>query len=176
MLAGMAEEARSIVRQAAGDIDLFEAVTVSMRYRGQGHEIDVTLPGTRLSEAGVNRLREAFEEDYRKLYGRLIPEGEVEALNWSLTVSSDNASEEPGRFMTAQQASAAAHTRRLVDPQEGEPIEIPVYWRPALALGDRIEGPAVIAEDETSTLITRDFVATVAQGGLIDCQLKEEGL
>ena len=41
---------------------------------------------------------------------------------------------------------------------------VPVYARSALKPGQSIQGPAVIAEDETTTIITSGFTATVRAG------------
>jgi N-methylhydantoinase A len=47
-------------------------------------------------------------------------------------------------------------------------MEVPVYWRPHLALGARLSGPAVIAEDETTTFVTATFDGVVnAQGCIV---------
>jgi N-methylhydantoinase A len=44
---------------------------------------------------------------------------------------------------------------------------VPVYWRPDLAPGVRISGPAVIAEDETTTFVTAAFDAAINTRGCI---------
>ena len=47
-------------------------------------------------------------------------------------------------------------------------MEVPVYWRPDLAPGARLTGPAVIAEDETTTFVTAAFDAAInAQGCIV---------
>jgi len=40
-------------------------------------------------------------------------------------------------------------------------IPMPVYWRPDMAPGARISGPALITEDETTTFVTASFDAAV---------------
>ena len=42
---------------------------------------------------------------------------------------------------------------------------VPVYARSALKPGNQIQGPAVIAEDETTTIITSGFTAALDQFG-----------
>jgi N-methylhydantoinase A len=49
----------------------------------------------------------------------------------------------------------------LFDPAELRFHDVPVYWRFDLVPGSTVPGPAVIAEDETSTLVTAAFVARV---------------
>ena len=94
---------------------------------------------------------------------------EVEILTWSLTVST-----EPERAVAAAGVVAAvdapleAGRRRLFDSESGNTVEVPVYWRPDLTPGVRISGPAVIAEDETTTYVTAAFDAAInAQGCIV---------
>ncbi|CAN5172610.1 hypothetical protein BH10PSE6_BH10PSE6_45790 [soil metagenome] len=55
----------------------------------------------------------------------------------------------------------------MFDPQLREFVTVPVYSRAALRPGQSIEGPAVIAEDETTTIITSSFTATLDPSGAI---------
>ena len=56
----------------------------------------------------------------------------------------------------------AAGTRPIFDPAKGEPRDIPLFWRPDLVPGSRIDGPAVIAEDQTSSFVPDTFRARIA--------------
>ena len=58
-----------------------------MRYVGQGHEVRVPLPPGPLTPASVPALREAFETEYLRLYGRLGPPVAVEAITWRVVSS-----------------------------------------------------------------------------------------
>ena len=60
-----------------------------------------------------------------------------------------------------------AGERTLFDPASGTTVTAPVYWRDALAPGARIAGPAVIAEDETSTIVSPAFDAQIDGRGYI---------
>jgi N-methylhydantoinase A len=62
---------------------------------------------------------------------------------------------------------APAGERALFDPASGATVTAPVYWRGALAPGARIGGPAVIAEDETSTIVSPAFDAAIDGRGYI---------
>jgi N-methylhydantoinase A len=54
-----------------------------------------------------------------------------------------------------------------MDASTGKPIEMPVFWRFDLKPGDRLSGPAVIAEDETTTIVTARFDAHIDAVGCI---------
>jgi N-methylhydantoinase A len=63
--------------------------------------------------------------------------------------------------------------RALFDPQAGEFQAVPIYWRGDLAPGAKIAGPAVIAEDDTSTVVSPLFEAQVDKFGYIALTRRE---
>jgi N-methylhydantoinase A/oxoprolinase/acetone carboxylase beta subunit len=64
-------------------------------------------------------------------------------------------------------APAPIASRGVLDPETGAYATVPVYDRPALRPGARIEGPAVVTEDETATLVAEGFVAQIDALGYI---------
>jgi N-methylhydantoinase A len=50
---------------------------------------------------------------------------------------------------------------------------VPVYRRAGLSPGARIKGPAVIAEDETSTVVGASFDARIDRFGYIELTHRE---
>ena len=169
LLAAMRAEAEPIVRRGTGDAALTETRSAFMRYRGQGHEIAVPLPTRTYNAADAATLRAAFEEAYRRLYSRIIPGVEVEILSWVLLLSAPPAAEP-----AAVPPSPTPHIpepdrhRPVFDPELGEFVTVAIYDRRDLKPGAQIAGPAVIVEDETSTVVTRLFDATVDPFGYIE--------
>ncbi|MDF1587450.1 hydantoinase/oxoprolinase family protein [Marinimicrococcus flavescens] len=174
VMARSESEARTIVRSAAPSGPLSVERKVSMRYVGQGHEIEVAIPDDAIGDGLAARLTEAFETAYRSFYDRLVPDGAIECLAWSVTVQS-----EPVRSATAaapangSAAIEAAGRRSVIDPATGEAVECAVFERCTLELGDRIAGPAIIVEDETSIFLPADFNARVGPLEIIDCTRKD---
>ncbi len=168
LLAAMRAEAEPIVRRGAGDAPLTETRSAFMRYRGQGHEIAVPLPVRRYCGDDAAILRALFEEAYRRLYSRIIPGVEVEILSWVLLLSAPPPTETaaPPPAPTAY-APAPARRRPVFDPETGEFVAVAIHDRGTLSPGARIAGPAVIVEDETSTVVTGSFDATVDRFGYI---------
>jgi N-methylhydantoinase A len=168
LIAEMRAEAEAVVRQGAPDAELSEQRSAFMRYRGQGHEIAVTLPVRDFSTADRATLNELFEAAYRRLYSRSIPGVDVEILSWVVSLSA------PARGRLAIAAAEEpmepkpAGRRAVFDTDAGEFVETPLYWRADLAPGARIRGPAVIAEDETSTLVGPQFEARIDRFGYIE--------
>jgi N-methylhydantoinase A len=175
LLAAMRREAEAIVRQGAGDAPLEERRSAFMRYRGQGHEIAVALPVRRFGPSDAALLLAAFEDAYRALYSRTIPGVEVEILSWVTVVSAAAPSAAEGAAPETPHAPLPRGRRAIFDPATGEAIEVPIYWRPDLKPGARLAGPAVIAEDETSTVVSRLFDARIDGFGYIHLTRREPG-
>ncbi|MEM1076005.1 MAG: hydantoinase/oxoprolinase family protein, partial [Pseudomonadota bacterium] len=87
LLQGMQDEAANVVRFGTSADILERRRAAFMRYHGQGHEIEVTLPDRPLSEADKARLKEAFETEYAAQFGRVVPDMRIEILNWALSLS-----------------------------------------------------------------------------------------
>ena len=169
LYAAMRAEAEAIVRRGAGDEPLTETRSAFMRYRGQGHEIAVALPARTYRHEDAAMLHGTFDEAYRRLYSRVIPGVEVEILSWVLLLSA------PPPALTAAPLPVAApykpeptRSRPVFDPDTGEFIEVAIHERRGLDPGAFIPGPAVIVEDETSTVITRLFGARIDPLGYIE--------
>jgi N-methylhydantoinase A len=164
----MRAEAEAIVCRGAGATKLVEQRFAFMRYRGQGHEIAVNLPVRAFATDDRATLTELFEAAYRRLYSRAIPGVDIEILSWAVSVAA------PATGSLAEPSSERAYEpqpnarRRVFDPHRGEFLDVAVYWRSDLAPGARIPGPALIAEDETSTVVSPLFDARIDHFGYIE--------
>ena len=169
LLHSMRKEATDVVEPGAQGQRTREIRTAFMRYIGQGHEVSVEIP-VKLEEAELDsqssgRLTIAFETEYTRLYGRTIPSLEIEILTWSLLVSTK---ESDGLAINMSAKSYAPDTtefRKLMDAESGEFNDAAVYDRLSLAPGAKIEGPAIVTESDTATVITRRFEGQVTDGG-----------
>ena len=168
LLAGMRAEAEAIVRRAAPAANFAEHRSAFMRYRGQGHEIAVELPVRDFTAADRSAIRELFEAAYRRLYSRAIPGVEIEILSWVVSVSAPSEGHLGAPALEAPSEPKPRSRRPIFDPATGEFREADIYWRGDLAPGARISGPAVIAEDETSTVVSPGFDASIDRFGYIE--------
>ena len=150
-------EARTVVEAAVGDAPIVETLHASMRYRGQGHEIDVAVPVERFGPGSVDRLLAAFDRTYRSLYTRVIPDMTAEVLTWRLRASTAVAAPdtiaEPTPVPLPPNAGSA---RRVLDANAGW-VEMAVVARRELAPGHTLAGPALIVEDQTTTVVAPEF-------------------
>ncbi len=179
LLQTMREAADVVVDPAAKAIGVApEALTVrrlaELRYEGQGHELRIDVPAGDLDEGSFESMCAAFEHAYEAAYGVRIPSSEVEVVTWSLTVSTPIGARDPASRPTPPDARAAAHaaapknSRAVFEPAEGRRRDFAVHWRFDLAADVAVEGPALIVEHETSTVVPAGWLARVdAAGNLV---------
>ena len=166
LLSDMAREAETVVALGSFGAPTRQARIAYMRYVGQGHEIPVALPPGRLGEAEVAGLRNAFDAEYARFYDRPVPGSDVEVMSYAVTVATV-----PDAAPAATAAAAvpgSARTQQVRDTATGEVSGWAVHDRATLAPGQSVPGPAIIAEDETSTLVGPNWRATVDGRGYLD--------
>lgn len=161
LLLDMHDTATSVVRAGAPSAGLTQRRVAYMRYKGQGHEIEIELGPDAISTADIDQLRGAFENEYRRQFGRRVPGMTIEVLNWGLSISSPA----PALTDTPDQPPAgliAANTTRTIWCNISDSWrEAGVFDRTALRPGDRLDGPALIVEPQTTTLVSADFRADI---------------
>jgi N-methylhydantoinase A len=172
LLVSMRAEAVAVVTQGSFGAKLTERRIAYMRYVGQGHEIPVPLPARTLTANDVSEIRAAYDTEYTKFYDRPVPGSDVEIMSYAVVVATVVEAEAAAPLAGAAAGFApdvAAMRRQAVrDTLTGEVSDWAVVDRTALAPGARIAGPAIVAEDETSTLVGPGWSATVNGLGYIE--------
>ena len=167
LLAEMAEAARALVEPGARGAPTTERRLAYMRYVGQGHEITVPLPVRDLTAEDAQSLRTEFEREYSVLFKRPIPGAAIEALSWSVLISTQAQRPEPMTEAAERRGPAPDGSRTFFDGRAGGNVNVPLYRRERMEPGVRVTGPAIIAEDETSTFVTASFDARIDAAGCI---------
>ncbi len=172
LLRDMAAEADRVVAQGSFQAQTRQTRLAYMRYVGQGHEIPVALPLHDMRDADVAALRAAFDAEYARFYDRPVPGSDVEVMSYAVTIATVPAATEEADATEATPVPPArpGHDRkqRVRDTATGEEADWTVHDRATLAAGATVAGPAIIAEDETSTLIGPFWQASVDARGFLD--------
>jgi len=173
LFAAMLAEAEAVARLAAPEAALSRTRTALMRYRGQGHEIEIALPDRALEAADLPALEAAFEGEYRRQFSRTVPGMVVEILNWAVRVSTPEPEAPRVPAPAAHTAAAPEATREIHCDTAGGPVAAMVYARAALAAlgapgpGARVVGPALIVEPQTTTLVSTGWEAATDSAGTL---------
>ena len=124
-----------------------------MRYVGQGHEIPVPLPPRALTAQDVVEIRALYDSEYTRYYDRPVPGSDVEILSFAVTVRTVVADVAQAEAVRDAPAPKPIRHQAVRDTATGEVTNWPVYDRAAMVPGAAVQGPGIVAESETSTLI-----------------------
>ena len=137
-----------------------------MRFQGQGHEVEVPLP----AGFDVSGLADLFRDTYARVFAATPLDAGIEIVNWKIEASGPRP-DFAGRYRPFSGARHGDETLRTVQAYHDEAGGFgpcPVINRYALAEGRRIEGPALIQEDEATTVLgPGDSIEIDALGNLI---------
>jgi N-methylhydantoinase A len=168
LLDDMAAEAAQVVALGSFGAPTVQTRVAFMRYVGQGHEILVTLPPRRLTEADVPTIRAAYDAAYARFYDRPVPGSDVEILSYAVTVATETEAAERAADDAPATPATPARTQDVRDTVTGDVAAWDVYERATLAPGATLHGPAIVAEDETSTLVGPAWRARITVHGFIE--------
>jgi N-methylhydantoinase A len=173
MLAQLEEEATAFVAAAEGERDLQTRLTAYMRYTGQGWEIPVVLPRAVFSSNRNEDIKTTFERSYRTLFGRIIDRLSIEITNWSLMVASALPDPKAVTRSSYETEAPVVRRRQFFDAGARRRVEAAEVLRRDMLPGAGVAGPAVIVEDETSTIVTSAFQAVGQEDGSLLLTRKE---
>ncbi|WP_420328926.1 hydantoinase/oxoprolinase family protein [Mameliella sp.] len=156
-------EATTFVNAGAKGEATTTRLTAFMRYSGQGWEIPVPLPYKTFVDADRTQILEAFETAYRTLFGRVIDGLGVEVTNWSLVVASVLPETTPVVRHDSGTVVTPLRTRQFYDAARRQTVDAVEVDRKDMTPGRAVDGPAIIVEAETTTIVTSAYRA-VGQG------------
>ncbi|HLN12349.1 MAG TPA: hydantoinase/oxoprolinase family protein, partial [bacterium] len=112
-------------------------------------------------DGSLDPVLEAFYRVYHDVYGYVDREAPVEIVDLRMQVV--GVTPKPASLAAppaAGERAAATATARSVY-WNGTMVEAAVYQRAALQAGDRLTGPALIEQDDTTTIVPAGFSAAV---------------
>ena len=158
---------------AAGTIRV--AASADCRFFGQGYELNVTLPN--LGRRGVAALASRFADLHLRTYGHADGGQEVEVVNVRMSafgalplgVGEDLArpvAPAPyGREPVPAPASARAGRVSARLPGASSAGQLPVYHRDGIEAGQAVQGPAIVHQLDTTTVVLPGQRARVDERG-----------
>jgi N-methylhydantoinase A len=131
--------------------------SIDMRYVGQGFEVAVPV------EPGED-LKAAFEAAYVRAHGRRGPDVPVEAISWRVLTRGPD----PALELVAAPAGDGDARKGTRDVHFGEGyVPTPIHDRYRMGPGTEIEGPAIVEERESTTVVGPGATARVAEDGSV---------
>lgn len=170
VVSALTDEALAFVRPQLGDdADVVVERQVSMRYAGQGWEIPVMLDAdSTFDEFAADLLEAKFTKAYEEFFGRAIDDLAIETVSWAVRVSSVVAAPDRVDLDASGDDVEGGGSRPAYDVATGEMVDTALFGRADLAPGDRVQGPAIVVEEQTTTVLASHHAATVqADGSLL---------
>jgi N-methylhydantoinase A len=169
--AGRAHAARDGIDADTADFNYL----ADLRYLGQEHTIAIPVHDPKLLSGDFTRLRSAFDAEHGRRYGQAAPDERLEIVNVRLVVTMARPDTLAERWLSEKWTPEAAvpdQWRDVIFTDATRPIRTRIAWRPSLAAGARVLGPAVIEEPNATTLIHPGGVATVSDAGHLIIDVK----
>jgi N-methylhydantoinase A len=142
-----------------------------MRYVGQEHAVTVELPAELFHAQDRDGIKQRFDAVHATRYGYSAPaeKAEIVSLRSAITGLLRKPAFEPiAKGEATPPPQAFRGTRPVYFTQGARHVDTPTYDRTELTAGNRIEGPALIEEHASTTVVHPGDVVTVdAFGDLV---------
>ncbi|HTX01608.1 MAG TPA: hydantoinase/oxoprolinase family protein [Acidimicrobiales bacterium] len=152
-----------VQRQCSPGAELVTERQLELRYAGQEHALGVEVGGAQID---ATALAERFGEAHGAAYGHRLPSA-VQVLACRVRVSALLEKPQIGRIEAGDGDPAAARLGRRPawDFATAEPRDFAVYDRARLRAGDRLDGPAIVDEGNTVSVLQSDQRCVVNEFG-----------
>ena len=164
LFASMEGEGRAVLqREGLQDDSISFVRQVEMRYAGQSHELAVDFPPGEATAATLASVRVRFHAEHDRSYGHGYPDEPTELVNFRL--SALGSIRKPRLREIAAQSGpveeACKGTRQVYFDASAGFVETPVYDRSRLGAGHRFDGPAIVEEMDSTTLVLPGYTVEV---------------
>jgi N-methylhydantoinase A/acetone carboxylase, beta subunit len=171
----LAEEGKTkLLAAGAKEEDVVFERTADMRLVGQLHEINVPIPTGELDADAYAIIRKSFEEVYTARYTRVPAEAELEILSFRLRASGATPKLSIKQADVTASGDAALKGTRKCYFGEGF-VDAGIYDRYKLTAGMTVQGPAIIEERESTTIVPPGDVLTVDAAGNLRIKIATVG-
>jgi N-methylhydantoinase A len=162
------EGERELLAQGFAQRDLRYEYLLDIRYVGQGYDLTIVLPALPQDAAALAETRSRFDAEHEKLTGHSAPNERVEIVNYRVTaVASVPQASIASPFPESGSPDAARIGQRstLID---GSPTVTALYDRTKLTLGTLVDGPAILLQNDSTTVIHRGQRGRVVELGQVE--------
>ncbi len=140
---------------------------IEARYVGQSHEVSVACPGGELTAESLREVAARFHQGHEQAYGHSYSQEEVELVTFRVTTIGSIEKPKPralaDRGFNLEQAQREVRPVFFAEEKRFQPTAI--YDRYRLSPGQSFEGPAIVEEIDSTSLIHPGFRAEVDRCG-----------
>lgn len=161
-VAELAETALAELRGHGASSAAEVSVIASARYLGQNFEADVVVP--RGDEDPIAAVIERFHAGHAERYGYRLDSEVVEIVHLTAVAVDRRERSAGGAELSSEPGRPVAERSVRFD---GEAVRTPIYRRAELGLGQAIDGPAIVEEVDSTTVVLAGQRARVAPSGAL---------
>ena len=154
-------------RDGVAKSDIQFSRQVEMRYVGQSYELTLALPNHQLTADELADLLEQFHRAHERAYGFNAPTEPTEFVNLRLTAMGRIAKPELHELKNTDPDVSPARkgTRQVYFAESGGYVDCAIYDRYKLGVGALVQGPAIVEEFDSTTVIHPAYGAHVDKYG-----------
>ena len=146
------------------------SLLADMSYQGQSFEIAVPLEEDWLARGDIAAVAEAFHRQHVAIYDFADRAAAVQVVNLRLVIAGETA---PPSFPVLPRVTGTPAALRPVEVwYDGAPCAVPLYLREHLQHGHTLQGPAVVAQEDTTICIPAGFAGEVDALGNLHLRLE----
>lgn len=137
--------------------------TIDVRYVGQNFELSIPID---LDDAALReQIRARFHAEHRAVYGFARDTSTLELVTFRLRATVPTARPQTASQGTTRQKGTPSGRRMIVFDEADSPVSCDLYERASLAVDQCVEGPAVVEQMDTTTIVPPGFSALAHPSG-----------
>ena len=161
-----AQSVQSLAADGVPEASITSQFEIDVRYHGQAFEVPMQVGLEGFADGGLDRLAAAFDAEHRRLF-TFTMEAEHEFVNLRVIALGGVADIPAQPIEQGDGNPRAAWVRDHRIWIDGGHKDGAIYERAKLRAGDRIEGPAIVVEMDSTTLVLPGCAAVVDRFGNI---------
>jgi N-methylhydantoinase A len=135
--------------------------SLDMRYVKQYHEVNVEITKETLAKGDLASIARSFHPEHNRLFGYSLEEEKTSIELITLRLLSVGRTVKPQfkqeTYDREDPKKALKKKRKIYLPLEEQYAEVPVYDGHKLKYGNKVEGPALIEQVNTTTFVTPEY-------------------
>jgi len=150
-----------LVSEGIRESDIEYRYSLDLRYLKQYHEVEVEISGQEVDTFNTESMARRFHPAHNSLYGYSLEDQStpIELINMRLVCigSTEKPKFQQQEYAGDDASKAYKRSRNAYLPLQKRFEEIPVFDGLALQFGNRIEGPAIVEQVNTTTFVAPEF-------------------
>jgi N-methylhydantoinase A len=151
-------------------------ISVDLRYVKQYHEVNLKITAEELQQGTLDLVAAGFHHQHNKLYGYSLENEDTAIELINLRLICIGKTQKPAfrqeNYDGADPSGAVKYCRKIFLPLQKHTKEVDVYDGLRLKFGNKISGPAMIEQVNTTTFVTPEYGLMVDKYGSYTMYLK----